>query len=191
MKTATAAQRGLTLIEVMVALAVFAMLGVLTWKATSQLADARLHLGAEFERWNAISNAAHRIGNELQQIVPAPGALRLDADGAAGSPSGVAAMLHFTTLAGQDGLPTRAGLALADRRLEWWLWDGNASGSTPERLTLLDGVDAVRWRFLHEGRWHESWPLRDDPAAPPLPAAVTLELDLPDAGTLVRTYALR
>ncbi|WP_341645104.1 type II secretion system minor pseudopilin GspJ [Thauera sp. SDU_THAU2] len=191
MITTTDAQRGLTLIEVMVALAVFAALGMLTWKATSQLADARQHVGAEFERWNAISNAAHRIGNELQQIVPAAGALRLDAGGATGRASGMSGGLDFTVPAGQDGLPARARFMLTERRLEWWLWDGSRPAEAPERLALLDEVDAVRWRFLHAGRWHDSWPPRDDPAAPPLPAAVTLELDLPDAGTLLRTYALR
>ncbi|MCV2217865.1 type II secretion system protein GspJ [Thauera sp. Sel9] len=191
MKTTTAAQRGLTLIEVMVALAVFAVLGMLTWKATSQLADARQHVGAEFERWRAISSAAHRIGNELQQIVPAAGALRLDTDGTSGSTSGMTGVLDFTMPAGQDGLPARARFLLIGRRLEWWLWDGSNPTAAPERLTLLDEVDAVRWRFLHEGRWYDNWPLQDEAAAPLLPAAVTLELDLPDAGTLQRTYALR
>jgi len=187
MKTTTAAQRGLTLIEVMVALAVFVVLGMLTWKATSQLADARQHVGAEFERWRAISSTAHRIGNELQQIVPAAGALRLNTGGT----SGMTGALDFTMPAGQDSLPARARFLLTGRRLEWWLWDGSSPSAAPERLTLLDEVDAVRWRFLHEGRWYESWPPQDEAAAPLLPAAVTLELDLPDAGTLQRTYALR
>ena len=187
MNATTAAQRGLTLIEVMVALAVFAVLGVLTWQASSQLADARQHVGAEFERWRAISSAAHRIGNELQQIVPAAGALRLDTGGT----SGMTGALDFTMPAGQDGLPARARFLLTERRLEWWMWDGSNLSAAPERLTLLDEVDAVRWRFLHEGRWYDSWPQQDAATAPPLPAAVTLELDLPDAGTLLRTYALR
>ena len=46
--------RGLTLIELMVAMALLGVVGVLTWRATSQLVDARARIGGELERWQAV-----------------------------------------------------------------------------------------------------------------------------------------
>lgn len=188
MSPARAAQRGLTLIEVMVALSVFAVLGLLTWRATDHLVGARQHIGAELERWRAISLAAHRIGGELQQI--APGTLQFTPAPDTGAAEAAARMLSFTVMQGYDGLPARGGFVLVERRLEWWLWSHDNAAVPPERITLLDDVDAVRWRFLHADGWTEAWP-PDPAAARVLPAAISLELELPDAGTLVRVFALR
>ncbi|ENO83718.1 type II secretion system protein GspJ [Thauera linaloolentis] len=189
MSLVRAAQRGLTLIEVMVALSVFAVLGVLTWRATDHLVGARQHIGAELERWRAISLTAHRIGGELQQIAPAPGTLQFTPAPNA-TAQDTAHMLSFTVLQGYDGLPARGGFVLVERRLEWWLWSHDHATVPPERITLLDDVDAVRWRFLHADGWTDTWP-PDQAAARVLPAAISIELELPDAGTLVRVFALR
>lgn len=185
MNATPAAQHGLSLIEVMVALSVFAVLGLLSWRATDHLVGARQHIGAELERWRTISRAAQRIGSELQQIAPAP-------DGLGFAPAAEAntAVLSFIALAGQDGLPARCAFVLVERRLEWWLWDETRPALAPERITLLDEVDALRWRFLHDGAWIDAWPPAQATAST-LPAAISLELELPDAGTLLRVFALR
>ncbi|MDD3675909.1 MAG: type II secretion system protein GspJ [Thauera propionica] len=189
MSAARRAQCGLTLIEVVVALSVFAILGVLTWRATDHLVDARQHIGAELERWRTISRAAYRIGTELQQITPAPDALRLSR-GQGENADGEATRLSFTALAGPDHLPTRSAFVLVDQRLEWWLWEEDRLAPAPERITLLAPIDAVRWRFLHDGSWVDAWPPEQSRASA-LPAAISLELELPDAGTLLRVFALR
>ncbi|MBN8284156.1 PDZ domain-containing protein [Zoogloea sp.] len=51
MKRSLPAQRGLTLIELMVALAIFAVLGVLSYRGLAEVATSRTHLEAGFERW--------------------------------------------------------------------------------------------------------------------------------------------
>ena len=188
--------RGLTLIEVLVALTIFALLGVLTWRATDHLSTARQQIGAELERWRMISLAVHRIGTELQQIMPSDDALTFDpaAVAKAGmqtSRDGAAAgSVSYLTPVGRKGRPARSGFVQVDRRLEWWLWDDLAATTTPEKITLLEDVDAVRWRFLAGERWIDAWPTASGtPSA--LPAAIALELELPDAGTLVRVFALR
>ncbi|MBP7640762.1 MAG: prepilin-type N-terminal cleavage/methylation domain-containing protein, partial [Thauera sp.] len=61
---------GLTLIELMVAMALLGVVGVLTWRATSQLVDARERIGAELSRWQAVVHASALIERELMQIAP-------------------------------------------------------------------------------------------------------------------------
>lgn len=56
--------RGMTLIELMIALALFALLGLLTWRATDSLITTRQHVGAELERWRAITTAVARVDEE-------------------------------------------------------------------------------------------------------------------------------
>jgi general secretion pathway protein J len=148
------------------------------------------------ERWRTISLAVHRIGTELQQVTPAYDALAFEpvavakANVQADRDSAVAGAVSYLAPVGRLGRPARSGFVQIDRRLEWWLWDDLTATTTPEKITLLDNVDAVRWRFLSGERWIGAWPAESG-APSPLPAAVTLELELPDAGTLVRVFALR
>ena len=62
-------QRGLTLIELMVALAIFAVLGVLSYRALAEVSTSRTRLEEGFERWRSIGRAMQRIDTDLLQLV--------------------------------------------------------------------------------------------------------------------------
>ena len=62
-------QRGLTLIELMVALAIFAVLGVLSYRALAEVSTSRTRLEDGFERWRSIGRAMQRIDADLLQLV--------------------------------------------------------------------------------------------------------------------------
>ena len=64
-----AGQRGLTLIELMVALAIFAILGVLSYRALAEVATSNSRLEENFERWRTISRSLQRIDTDLLQAV--------------------------------------------------------------------------------------------------------------------------
>ena len=64
---------GLTLIELMVALAIFAVLGVLSYRGLAEVGHSQARLEEGFERWRAISRCVQRIDTDLLQAV-APGA---------------------------------------------------------------------------------------------------------------------
>lgn len=185
-------QHGLTLIELSVALAVFAVLGLLSWRATAQLADNRDRVGAELGRWREISAAMQRVETELLQVAAparpansdAPPALQLLRSG-----DGHGSELRLLALA-PDGAH-RSALRYSGQQLEWLVWpDRNGLGAA-QAYPLLEGVTAVRWHFAAGGSRRDDWP----PAAssPPgeLPAAVEIELELGDAGTFRRLFALR
>ena len=50
--------RGLTLIELMVALAIFAVLGVLSYRALAEAAHSSTRISESFERWRIIGRGA-------------------------------------------------------------------------------------------------------------------------------------
>lgn len=216
---------GLTLIELLVALSLFALLGLLTWQATDHLTQARTHIGGELSRWRAIALAMHRIESEITQAVPGADGLQYFADGAVpaaalGEPGGTAdplaaavwslppqgapgrgpgaavallpprAALLFSSTASADDAPGRMAFVLAGENLEWWLWPAPDAVEAPERVVLLERVRTMRWRFLHRGDWLDAWP-PETSAVRVLPTAVAIDLELADAGNLVRILALR
>ena len=60
--------RGLTLIELMVALAVFAVLGLLSYRALAQIGDHRQRIGAELARCREIGRGMLRVETDLLQL---------------------------------------------------------------------------------------------------------------------------
>jgi general secretion pathway protein J len=197
MKRSLPAQRGLTLIELMVALAIFAVLGVLSYRGLAEVATSRTHLEAGFERWRAIGRSMQRIDTDLQQVVsPAASATGLPSEGSALAAPGMilgrtasgGPELQFLRLDDARGV-RRVGFRLVDGRLEWLRWSGREALGQPSVDPLLDGVRGMRWRFLLDNVRTDAWPPADRRSL--LPDAIILELDLADVGTLTRLIALR
>ena len=192
MTSRRAGERGLTLIELMVALAVFAVLGLLSYRALSQMSDHQGRIASELERWRGIGRSMLRIESDLLQIVSP--AARPDS-----SPLPSLQLIRLPGLDNElrllvnDGTRrrvTRVGFRFSEGRLSWVRWPGRLPEGTPTLDPLLEDVRAVRWRFLLNGQRVAAWP-PDNARADLLPQAIELELELPDAGTLTRLVALR
>lgn len=193
------AASGLTLIEVMVALAVFAVLGTLTYRGTAQLILARTQIEQELERWREIDRAMQIIEIELTQIVaPAlpPGSLR--APSLRVQQSALASELQFLSLSAAAGVE-RISFEFRDNTLSWARRPEAQPTAEAERDVLLERVQAVRWRFRTASGWHDTWPIPGASntvgglpgTANSLPTAVEILLDLPDVGQITRLHALR
>jgi len=185
---------GLTLIELLVALAIFAVLGTMTYRATAHMTGSSHIIEQDLERWREISRALHIIETELLQIVApatAAGSQRqppLRGSNALGSREG-GSQIDFLSLANPETVE-RVSFRHFAGRLEWRRWPDLQPGGNILSDTLLDNVGEVRWRFLINRIWQENWPPSGD-YYQGLPAAIELELTLPDIGTLRRLYALR
>ncbi|WP_300442375.1 type II secretion system minor pseudopilin GspJ [Zoogloea sp.] len=191
-----AGQRGLTLIELMVALAIFAILGVLSYRALAEVATSNSRLEENFERWRTISRTLQRIDTDLIQVV----APARSSEATPGTPQTGAAMilgraangggpeLQFLRLDDSRGV-RRVGYRLVDGRLDWLRWSGRDAVGEPAIEPLLANVRGLRWRFLLNNNRIDAWPPGNNAVV--LPDAIILELDLPDVGTLTRMISLR
>ncbi len=183
--------RGMSLLELLVAVAIFAIVAALAWGGLDALARQRAVLDARIAETDALQRAIGQLGRDLQQAAPRPArggdgrvlpALLGDGDGLELSVlrppagwSGGSGVERVAWRCGPDGL-TRARGPLAPR----------PGAPAPEALPAIAGAGACRWRFLDAaGRALPAWPPRE--AAPDaLPRAVELRLRLPgpeaDAG---------
>lgn len=189
-----ARQRGLTLIELMVALTIFAVLGVLSYRALAEVSTSRTRLEDGFERWRSVGRAMQRIDADLLQLV-APAASASTTANVQASPALLltraasgGAELQLLRLDDARGV-RRVGYRLVDGRLDWLRWSGRDALGDPIVEPLLGNVRNVRWRFLTGGNRVDAWPPGERRHT--LPDAVILELELPDHGTLTRFIALR
>ena len=191
-----AGQRGLTLIELMVALAIFAILGVLSYRALAEVATSNSRLEENFERWRTISRSLQRIDTDLIQVVaPArspettPGTPQTGAAMILGrAANGGGPELQFLRLDDSRGV-RRVGYRLVDGRLDWLRWSSRDAVGEPAVEPLLANVRGLRWRFLLNNNRIDAWPPGNNAVV--LPDAIILELDLPDVGTLTRMISLR
>ena len=179
---------GLTLIELMVALAVFAVLGVLSYRALSAAVSGEARLGEQVRRWEALARAQGRIESELAAALPPAGnrgsALLLQA--ASGELGSELSFLRYDEGRGVRRVAFRSN----GSRLEWLLWPGRERSGVPQVEVLLDGVRGLRWQFFDQNRILAVWP-PDAARQAQLPAGVGFELELADLGRFQRILALR
>lgn len=193
-------QAAFTLVEVLVALAVFAMLAALAYGTLSQtLANAEV-LTDRMERLQAVQRTFRYLGQDFQQLAPRPvrdelgdnyvPALRTDPE-----ENNTVELTHggWSNPAGLPrGTLQRVAYRLEEDRLIRYHWTvlDRTFDNEPLSQVLLDGVDGIRMRFLQDnGEWIEEWPARG-PAGPQglrlRPRAVEIIVTLSDESEITR-----
>jgi general secretion pathway protein J len=182
---------GLTLIELSVALAIFAVLGLLSYRALNNAADSETRLGEGVRRWEALARALGRVESEVSGIVvPIADARKQEAalmlQAGEDSSNGELSFLRLDEARGVR----RVGFRLHGQKLEWLLWEGRERVGTPQVEVLLDGVSTLHWRFIAPGQNLNS-ASSELPRERGLPAGLAIELALSDLGRFQRLFALR
>lgn len=190
--------RGFTLVELLVALAVFAAMAAIAQAALTAVVSTRAALDLRGKAVDATARTLAMIERDLRAVVARP----VRADLGARLPALVAGEggLELSTL-GRGGAGDasaarleRVGYQLGQGRLERLRWPApdRADGTRPDRAPLLDGVVALRWRFLaFDGRWHARWPPAGaGEAVSALPRAAELTLEHERLGRLQRLVEL-
>jgi general secretion pathway protein J len=186
-------QHGLTLIEVIVAIAIFAVLGVISYRAVSSMSDSRERVGAELARWRAISRIMQLIDNDLMQLAPRWG-------GTANAISTEAALmlikggerdeLRLVRHDGANGGLQHRAYRVDGEKLILVRWSARDSSATED--TLLDGVKSLHWHFFNSnGQETDTWPPPDPLQMNTLPAGIRIDLELADAGLIKRVFSIR
>lgn len=200
MKHAPPGFRGFTLIELMVAMAVFAIMAAIAYGVLNQTLLNSEILGNRMDRLRAIQKTVRVISDDFLQLAPRP--IRHDiGDGFAPALTTDFQSTYAVELtrAGWSNLLVlpRATLQRAAYRLEedeliryhWNVLDRTVS-NVPAAAVLLDGVDSVAFRFLQSnGEWTEQWPPANMPGPLGLqqrPRGVEVVLTLHDEGEITR-----
>jgi general secretion pathway protein J len=190
--------RGFTLLELLVALAIFSLLSVLGYRAVAALTSSEAQLSAEAQRWQALDTLFARIEADFRQAVPRPareGAVRAAAwSGTLDARSN--ASLRFTRAGPEFAVEPgsagqRIGYRLTGDTIEVLYWPrvDNAPGVTPVAYGLVSGVASFRLGYLGaDGAWQDRWPVL---GAPEVPRGVRVELTLAGGERIERWVALR
>ena len=192
--------RGFTLIEVLVALAVFGILTILAYATLGQTLANADALNDRMERLKTIQRAVRVIDADLMQAAPRPirDPLTEGSRPAFLSDAGFDFALELTHLGWNNpaGLPRsnqqRSAYRVEDGELvryHWMVLDRTLSNE-PLRAVLLDGVESLTFLFQKpDGEWTPSWPARSTQLTPnpqSRPRAVEVLLTLTNEGEIRR-----
>lgn len=189
--------RGFTLVEALLALAIFGVIALLAYRATSALASGEAQLSAEARRWRTLETLFTRVEADFRQAIPR--SVRIGGQQEAawlGTRVGTQSAVVFTR-AGSEFVAEpgpqgqRVGYRLRQGTLELAYWPAldHDAAMQPVVYPLIDDVAGFELEYLvRNGAWRDRWPLlgEDD-----LPRAVRLTLTLADGVRIERLFALR
>lgn len=188
------AVHGFTLVEVLVALSILALVSVMAWRGIDGMSRARESSQAQLQRAMRLNVVVEQWEHDLAAIYDTGAVPALAFDGATlrlarevpGGVQLVAWSLRGTKLLRWAGpVVTQVG-ALQDSWMNSQQLLGNESG----QLTLLDDVQAMRIAFYRGNGWSNAQSTGDvEGAREALPSGVRLELAL-SGGNLVRQLVL-
>jgi general secretion pathway protein J len=191
---------GFTLVELLVAVAIVAIIGVMAFVGLNRVISQQQLARERTERWQHIQLAMRLVSQDLSQLQPRATREEL---GESYQPSLLADpsaqfALEFSRggWANPAGLPRGTVLRVAydwdtDKLVRWhWAVMDRTLATPPVRTELLDGVTNVEVRFLdNAGQWHLDWPPLDRRGAQGLvtrPRAVEFSIELEDYGRVSR-----
>jgi general secretion pathway protein J len=191
---------GFTLLELLVAVAIFAVVGALALSGYTQLQKQSEYAGQRLDRTREVQRAVQIICQDLEQVEPRAireplGETRLPALSAG---AGGEYLLQLTRAGWSNtaGLPRptlqRLGYRMDGQELwrdRWPVLDRTLAVE-PAREKLLTGVKSVTFRFMDGSRsWLDRWPetqTADQAEGRLRPAAVEVTIELEDWGTIRR-----
>lgn len=193
-------RRAFTLIEVMVAMAVFAILAAFAYGTLSQTILSAEILSERMDRLQALQRTMRLLGDDLQQLAPRPVRDELGDNFRpaldTNFQSGFALELTRSGWSNPVVLPRstlqRVGYRMEDDELvryHWYSLDRTLSNE-PVGVVLLDGVEGMEFRFLSGvDNYSDQWPPQNRPGglgARQRPRAVEVTLRLAEEGEIVR-----
>lgn len=194
-------QKGFTLLELLIAMSVSAVISVLAYQAIASMVATEQKVAQHQQATQTLQRVIWWMEQDLIQMTP-----RAINDGL----NGVLPALQYrediglelSRLAGFMTPNARNGLLRVGYRLEnntlyrvtWPVVDRSA-GTQPTEVVILQNIERIRWRFLDQSnQWQLSWPLTIGSgtdgqfAEQRLPKAVEVELWFTDGERIQRLF---
>lgn len=203
MKPAIKKIKGFTLIEVMVAMFLLAIIGAAGFTMLQQITNARTRIETQSDRLSELQRTFYWLTEDITQIIDRPVRSSVDSILPAFQYNIQGASLIDFTRSGWanpagDILPPRSSLQrvsymLEDDRLlrSYWYHLDSLEESPTKRRQLLTGVEELTVRFMGpDGTWQNEWPPINVEEDPGLPRALEFTFLLDDLGSVVRVFGL-
>lgn len=190
---------GFTLLEVLVAIGIFALFSTMAYGSLTRLLENRERVEAERLFWRELALTFGRMQDDFAFARNRPvrnsiGELSKAFLGQPTDPRALAEPSVELTRGGATSigpLPDlqRVGYRLADGvlyRMYWPVLD-RAPTTEPISIPILDGVEEFKVRF-HHNAWLDHWPPPGQSTFPPLPRAVEVTLVHRTRGSYTRAF---
>ena len=189
-------QQGMTLVELLVALAIFALISVICFRGLSQTMAAEQRVSADMQTWQTMDALFLRLQSDLETAVPT-GFVTAQSErwpafaGGEKLPGPEEVQLRWVREQAQivDGSGGARVQAVAYRlrqgRLDWLVWQPQAAA--PVVYPLLSGVEKFEASFLDdEGVWRPYWPY----GRAVLPRALKISLTMQQTPAVERVWRI-
>jgi len=203
MKSRPLKLKGFTLIEVMVAMFLLAIIGTAGFKMLQQITNSRTRIEDQSDRITELQRTFYYMAEDITQIVDRPVRSPVDSLLPAFQFNLQGASLFDFTKAGWanpagDILPPRSTLQRVSYSLEddkllrsYWYHLDSLNEEPVKRRQLLSGVEDLTVRFMDpQGSWQDQWPPLNVEEDPGLPRALEFTFTLTDLGSVVRVFGL-
>jgi general secretion pathway protein J len=194
-------QRGFTLLELLVALAVFAVLSAMAYNGLKSVLDARDGSTRQAQRLTALQTAFLWLARDIEQAVPRevrdPYGERAKAMQSAQVQDYTLEFSHggwnnpFPSEQRQRSYLQRVAYGLNEKKLmrKYWFDLDRDYDSANFEAVLLEGVTALEFRFVDRNlEYQTQWPPQDGTDALPQAVEVTLEVD--GVGKITRLFRI-
>ena len=194
---------GFTLLELLVSLAIFALLATMAYTALNTVLKARKEVDQRAARLTELQTAFMVMERDIEEAVARPVRDDLGDEQAALKGGGVGVTILSLT---RTGWRNPLGVARSDLQRvaygfnnqqllrEGWSSLDRAPGSEPYSEVLINGVSAVDVRFLGQDRqWLGYWPPESGNGTQPagavlMPRAIEISVDVDGWGRIVRLF---